>query len=189
MNFLNEKKQALNKITKFDNSKKGSIDKQIIDLINLINKHSNYYTTSSCSGRIMVIKPSKVKYEAEWLFSSHEVVSVEEVKKSLTKLPDETIWLRMEPPIIHVCAKDIDSADLLLKKANNAGFRRSAVLSLKKRLMIEIMIPEKMDVPIAENSELIVSEDYLRKLIGYANIKLEKAHSRLKKLERLFKKK
>lgn len=35
-----------------DNSPKGSLDEPLIPLINLINKHPNYVTTSSCSGRV-----------------------------------------------------------------------------------------------------------------------------------------
>lgn len=47
-----EKKRVLNE--KLDISRKGSIDEPIVDLIEYINCESNYYTTSSCSGRIVI---------------------------------------------------------------------------------------------------------------------------------------
>ena len=164
MNFLNEKKQALSKL---DKSRKGDLDEHILNLVKLINNHPDYYTTSSCSGRIMFIKPSKIKHEAEWLFSSHEPIKLNDLP--LNKLPEETIWFRVEPPILHICAKDLDSAYYLLKKANELGFRRSALLSFKKRIIVEILFLEKMDVPFSKDIEL--SDEYLQLLIKEANNK------------------
>ena len=51
-NFDREKREFLDKT---DLSKKGSIDTPIVDLINLINSSDNYYTTSSCSGRAIIV--------------------------------------------------------------------------------------------------------------------------------------
>lgn len=189
MNFANDKKQALAKLTDNDKSKKGSIDKQIKPLVDKINSSPDFYTTSSCAGRIMIIKPStgKDKWNTDWLLSTHDKVDLGQVESSLQKIPSDPVWFRMEPPIIHLVAKDMDSADILLKQANDSGFRRSALLSFKKRIVIEIMIPEKMDVPIAQDNELIVTKDYLKTLIKHANSKLQKSRAKIKKLENLFK--
>lgn len=187
MNFFHEKKQALEKAFNADKSKKGSIDKQILPLINLINKHPDFYTTSSCAGRIMLFKESRSgKKGSEWVFVSHDKVSFNQIKKDIKNLPEETLWLRMEPPILHICAKDMESADILLKFANDAGFRRSSILSFKKRIIIEIMIPEKLDAPVSENSELIVSENYIKTLLKHANQRLAISRKKLKKFEKEF---
>ena len=53
MVFEQQKKTVLSKL---DKSKKGSIDKGILKLVNTINKNSNYYTTSTCSGRIILLE-------------------------------------------------------------------------------------------------------------------------------------
>ncbi len=183
MNFDNKKTQVM---LKLDRSKKGHIDAQIYSLIDIINKHPDYYSTSSCAGRIMLIIPSEKKNNADWIFSSHEPIKYGDLLPYLDKLPQETIWLRMEPPIIHIVTRNLDSADSLLKIANNAGFRRSCILSLKKRIIIEIMIPDKLDTPIAENNELIVTEDYLKILIEHANLRLKKTRKKIKKIYSLF---
>ena len=47
-------KQKIACLSQVDMSKKGSIDDQIVDLIKYINAKENYFTTSSCSGRISV---------------------------------------------------------------------------------------------------------------------------------------
>jgi len=64
-NFLKQKSDFLKKI---DKSKKKTIDKEIIPLIKSINKKPNYYTTSSCSGRIVVLKKGlQKKRGTKWL--------------------------------------------------------------------------------------------------------------------------
>ncbi len=183
MNFDNEKKQALHKL---DKSKKGHIDEQIRSLIEIINQHPDYYSTSSCAGRIMLFIPAKKKMDAVWLFTSHKPIKISDIKPYLDNLPKKTVWCRMEPPIIHIVARNLDSADSLLKIANNAGFRRSCILSMKNRIIIEINIPEKLDAPIAENGELIITKNYLKTLIEHTNSRLEKTRKKLKNLERLF---
>ena len=47
-------KQKVACLSQVDMSKKGSIDDQIVDLIQYVNAKENYFTTSSCSGRISV---------------------------------------------------------------------------------------------------------------------------------------
>jgi len=184
MSFDNEKQQALNKI-RSDKSKKGSVDIEILELVNLINSHPDYYTTSSCAGRIMLFLESARKKGSAWLLLSHEPLTLQAVKRSI-KPTKETLWLRMEPPILHICAKSMDAAEKLLNMANDAGFRRSSILGLKKRIIIEIMIPEKLDSPVAEDDKIIVDEKYLRTLIRHANLRLRISRTKLKKFQKSF---
>ncbi|AJF62061.1 TPA: hypothetical protein HA239_05630 [Candidatus Woesearchaeota archaeon] len=183
MDFDNEKKQALNKL---DKSKKGEIDVQILSLIKKVNKNPDYYTTSSCAGRVMILKESERKDGVEWVFSSHEAVKYSEIGRHLADVPEETLWFRMEPPIFHVCCRDINAAETLIKIANNSGFRRSGIIGIKKRIIVEILFPEKMDAPISEKGSMIVEEAYLKRLIYYANSKLKKTRKKLKIFEELF---
>jgi tRNA wybutosine-synthesizing protein 3 len=188
MLFDNEKKMCLEKLKTTDKSKIGSVDKQIAPLVEIINAHKDYYTTSSCAGRILLFKESLLekKKDSGWLLSSHDKVSFKSISDALESLPEENIWFRMEPPILHICARDMQKADILLKIANDTGFRRSALLSFKKRIVIEIMIPEKMDAPIAEKGKLIVDENYIKTLIKHGNLRLKKSREKLKKFELVF---
>lgn len=43
---------------KLDYSKKGSVDSHIVSLVRLINSRPEYFTTSSCSGRVILIDTS-----------------------------------------------------------------------------------------------------------------------------------
>ena len=74
--FRNRKLAALEGL---DYSKKGSIDDKILTLVNAINSHEGYATTSSCSGRIIIITQTGgvqattvQKKHCEWLFITHD---------------------------------------------------------------------------------------------------------------------
>lgn len=50
--FAQWKKQCLNKA---DLSKKGAVDEAIEHVVSLLNSREEYFTTSSCSGRVILI--------------------------------------------------------------------------------------------------------------------------------------
>ena len=56
--FLQRKKDIL---SKEDKSSKGDWDKRIIELCDKINSSEKYYTTSSCSGRVIVMLDQEEK--------------------------------------------------------------------------------------------------------------------------------
>ena len=60
-----------------DLSPKGSPDEQILDLLELINSHEDYVTTSSCSGRVAVFVDGDKTIKEEkgrWLMTSHSPI-------------------------------------------------------------------------------------------------------------------
>lgn len=186
MTFENQKKTFL---AKLDKSKKGSIDKEIRPLVDLINKNPNYYTTSSCSGRIVLLsKKSEKKQEAEWLLISHKSIDLSAVKKALSNIPENEVWFRFEPLITHVAARTIEDAQKLIDNARAVGFKRSGIQSTRKKIVIEIASTEIIDAIIADKGKLLVDEDYLKILIEKANKKIEKNKNKIKRFYTLFKK-
>jgi len=167
--FLEQKRIALSKI---DKSKKGEIDADIKLLIGLINSKQHYYTTSSCSGRIVLLKRgSEKRQDCEWLLVKHEEVRFEEVKKALEKPPEEDVWLRMEPMILHVCCRTLDDAASFLDLCKKC-FKRTGIISMKKKILIEIIGTEFMDTIIARDGKMLITDDYLEILVDEANKKL-----------------
>lgn len=139
--FQKHKKDFLRKK---DKSIKGSVDKKIKDIINIINKNKNYYTTSSCSGRILLLIPGKKK-EAKRIFVSHEKIKINKnninnIKKIINKNINNykkqnkkiDVHLKQESFILHVRCRDIESAKNLLKITNKIGIRRSGIVSINK---------------------------------------------------------
>lgn len=184
MNFEKEKKDCLNKI---DKSKKGSIDKRIKELVDLINSLKDYYTTSSCSGRILLIKKPKSgkKCDVDFLFASHNKVSSEEIKSYLKNIPEQDLWFRQESMILHVACRTIENAQKILDLSNRTGFKHSGIITTRKKIVVEIIGSEQFDTIIAKHGKVFVGDKYLRLLVDEANKKLEINSRKIKKFYKL----
>jgi len=188
--FDQEKQLVINKLGKPDKSRKGIVDKEALPLIRAINKLNDYYTTSSCAGRIMVFKEpvNGKKHEAEWLYVTHQEANPQDVFSSLTTIPEETLWIRMEPPIFHVACRDQQAAEKLLKLCHAKGWKRTGIISTggrrkkQQRVMVEIIGNERLDTPIAVHGELLLGKDFIPFLIEQANKKLRVARKKLEEL-------
>ena len=200
--FENNKKTCLNKI---DKSNKQSIDQDIKPLIDLINSLDDYYTTSSCSGRILLIeKKSDKKQDARFVFAEHKKANLQDIKKSLEKATQENqpaiggrreraggtnkhnhdLWLRQESIILHVCCRNLESAKELLKTVRNIGIKRAGIIHIGKKIILEIIGTESMETIIARNGKLIISNDYLKTIIKEANKKLERNKKKITELKK-----
>lgn len=183
MVFEKRKLDTLRKLAEEDKSKKGSVDEKIREILHAINASKDYYTTSSCSGRVLVIDfpVSSKKCDAEWLLSSHDPVYFSQVEEAISRGKHRT-WFKMEAAIFHIACKDLGSAEKLLKLVRDVGFKRAGLISLSDNLVIEIIGTEQMACPVAENGAVLVEEKYLRILIKEANAKLSKNQEKLEKL-------
>ena len=180
MKFDKEKKDCLNKI---DKSKKGLVDKEIKQLVDHINSLPDYYTTSSCSGRILLIKRPKSgkKCDVEFLFSKHGKVDFNEIKNKLKNTPEEDLWFRQESMILHVACRTIENAQKILDLSTLAGFKHSGIITTRKKIVVEIIGSDQFDTIIAKHGKVFVSDEHLRLLVSEANKKLEINSRKIKK--------
>jgi len=183
--FDKSKAIMLEKLEKTDKSRKGEIDKDAKPIIKIINSTKNFYTTSSCSGRISLFREShtKKKFDSGWLIVKHAEITKEEINNALKKIPLDTVWFRQETPIFHIACRTINDAKELLTVCKNLGFKHSGIIGIGKRTIIEIIFNEKIDCPISENEKLLISKDHLDLLINKANEKLRINNQLLKKFE------
>ncbi len=186
MNFEKEKKGCLNKI---DRSKKGSIDKKIKELVDLINSLKDYYTTSSCSGRILLIKRPKSgkKCDVDFLLASHNNVSFKEIKSCLKNIPKQDLWFRQESMILHVACRTIENAQKILDLSTLTGFKHSGIITTRKKIIVEIIGSEQFDTIIAKHGRVFANDDHLSLLVDEANKKLEINNRKIKKFYNLVK--
>jgi len=167
--------------------REGKVDKEILHLLNLINSLDNYFTTSSCAGRIVLIKTPEdlKKQENVFLFKSHQTVKFEDIWKAILEnyKKYENIWFKQEPFIIHVVCKDLKSANELLKISSKVGLKHSGIISLKKnKIVIEIIGNEKIETIVSKNGRILVNEEYLKELVNEANKKLLRSRVYMGKL-------
>ena len=183
--FDSFQKEKSNFLKKKDKSKKGSIDKGIKELVNIINSKKDYYTTSSCAGRIVLLEmKSKKKNDCRWIFAKHGKVNFKEIRDSLNKnsLKYE-IWFKQQPLILHVACRNLDAVKKLLELARKI-FRRAGIIGLSERkIIIEIIGSENLET-IVKDKNFVVDEKYLEQLIKYANKNFEENKRKIEKILR-----
>jgi len=184
MNFQDMKKKQLSKI---DKSSIGSWDSKIKGLCKKLNKKKEYYTTSSCAGRVVMIKGLDVKARDVFLFRTHEKINFDELKKAIVKVGkkyDGLVEFQQTTCIMHVACMDLKSAQSLVSKANLSGWKHSGIISAKRNIA-ELHSTEKISFPIMNNGKVLVDDDFLKIIVGEANKKLERAWEKIERLEKL----
>ncbi|KAG7319984.1 hypothetical protein KOW79_017127 [Hemibagrus wyckioides] len=181
--FKQWKKQCLNKL---DFSKKGSIDEDITSVVLFLNNSDNYFTTSSCSGRIILIDGLSdcvdvQKQNCSWLFVTHKKCTKDDVMAGLEKSSGDPVF-KFEPCVLHVQCRRLEDAQLLHTVAINSGFRNSGVTVGKKgKIIMAVRSTHCLEVPLSHKGKVLVSQEYLEFLVGVANNKMDE---NLKRIER-----
>lgn len=177
--FKQKRDSALNKK---DRSSKGCIDEKMLPLVDLINSTEDYFTTSSCSGRFNVIKrKSNKKTDSEWIFVSHEKINDYSVILDKLNTTEENgiVWFKLEPSILHVCAKTVESAEKLFAVARDAGYKRSGIVSIKNVIIVEIMGTDSIENLLIDNDGKYYNESYIKSLVKHANSKMDRNHNKI----------
>lgn len=185
--FELQKRKALERA---DLSKKGSVDVEIKHVIEMLNSSENYYTTSSCAGRIVLLRIPKSgrKDQSEWLYISHKPAKFADIKKIIKKLPKDSVWFKQESAIFHIAAFDFVMAEQLLDAARMSGLKHSGIISTNKRIIVEIFGNDKIEAIIADKGKLLVSEAYTKRLISEANKKMKRNRAHVERFYELIKK-
>lgn len=180
MPFANNKKTFL---AKLDKSKKGEVDQKIVPLLELINSKNDYYTTSSCSGRVYFWQGGEKKNQIEWLKISHELIDDDfftfSKLKNESKLLSGIIWLRLEPIILHVCCQNLEAANKLLLEARKL-YKKSCLLTASNKIIVEIRGSEQLEMPFYLDGKLLYAGE-LEWLKNFINQKMERMWLGMKK--------
>lgn len=186
--FIENKTNALKKLKKALDEKK--VDKGILPIINIINKSENYYTSSSCFGRIVLLEIPEIgnKKEAQFLGKWHRKIRVNELLSSVKNATNGQIWILTQSPIIHIGAKTNIAAEKILKNAISCGFKNSGIKSIGKKNIVEICSTERLDSPIGLDGVILCEKDHLSLLTNISNNIIEKSTLKLIKLKDKLKK-
>ncbi|KAM4023105.1 tRNA wybutosine-synthesizing protein 3 homolog isoform 2-T4 [Anomaloglossus baeobatrachus] len=169
---------------KTDLSKKGSVDAAIEEMVRDINLRPEYFTTSSCSGRIVLIDEnpdvsSVQKQNCSWLFVTHDLCTKEDVLSGLQKATGDAV-LKFEPFVLHVQCRTLQDAQILHGVAINSGFRNSGITVGKKgKIVMAVRSTHCLEVPLSHRAKCLVSEEYIDYLVQSANQKMEENKNRI----------
>ncbi|XP_015450686.1 tRNA wybutosine-synthesizing protein 3 homolog isoform X2 [Pteropus alecto] len=148
--FRRWKAQCLNKA---DLSRKGSVDEDVVELVQLLNEREQFFTTSSCAGRIVLLDGGINGFEVQkqnchWLLVTHRP-----------------------------CVKDD-----LHSVAVESGFRNSGITVGKRgKTMLAVRSTHGLEVPLSHMGKLMVTEEYIDFLLKIANQKLEENKRRIER--------
>lgn len=187
--FLESKEKAIDALKKAKINDK--VDKKILTILDLINKSNEFYTSSSCAGRIVLLEIPKIgdKRNAKFLGIWHRTIKSLDLLSALKQAKTGLLWIIAQPPIIHVSAKTANAADSLVKIANASGFKNTAFKSFRKNIVVEICSTERLDAPIGEDGVLFCNKYYLNLLVKLANEVILKSDLKLKRFKNQLKKK
>ena len=110
-----------------------------------------------------------------WIFKSHNTIKEEKIRSSiefaLNKKVDN-LFLKVDSFILHVVCKDLKAANLLLETLHQLGLKRSGIIQLNKKIIIEIIGLDRLEFPLIIEKELIINLNKLEKIVDLANKKL-----------------
>lgn len=160
------------------------VDEGIIPLLKKINKNENLITTSSCSGRIVLLEfdLNKRKQTARFYAKWHREVRAKEVKLAVSEYSKKIpLWFKAEPFILHVSARDYDTAEAFMARARRAGVKRGGMQGAGKGwVAIEIQGTAWMAFPVE------AAKPRWSKVIAAANNVMKINATQIKKLEKAF---
>ncbi|XP_073859782.1 tRNA wybutosine-synthesizing protein 3 homolog isoform X10 [Macaca fascicularis] len=134
-------------LSKADLSRKGSVDKDVVELVQFLNTRDQFFTTSSCAGRILLLDGGINGFEVQkqncgWLLVTHKPCEKDDVIVALKKANGDAT-LKFEPFILHVQCQQLQDARILHSVAIDSGFRNSGITVGKRgKIMLGWMTKE-----------------------------------------------
>ncbi|MBR9702001.1 hypothetical protein GOV13_03695 [Candidatus Pacearchaeota archaeon] len=200
-NNFSQRKQSI--LSKEDKSSRGKWDEKIVKLCDKINSFEEYYTTSSCSGRVVIMIDQDKKESDLFLKVWHDLISLSQLREELKEIDKDSVKFKQkqdqrssicpnlvkfkqEPCILHIDCRTIDDAKRLLDKARLAGWKKSGIISLGERIIVELNGTDKLEFPIMKSGKILVGEDFLEVIVEKSNDNLKKSWSKIGKLKNLF---
>ncbi len=184
--FRMSKDTTMQKLDKALKEKK--VDSQMISFLQKFNKLKNYFTSSSCAGRIILLGLDKEESKKPNLFVGkwHRKVKLLEITTLLEKDSSfDEIWFKQESFIFHFVCKNLTCATKLLEIKTNFGIKRGGIFQIEDgRYIIELMNTSHISFPVKLGKEIIIDKQNLEKIVKKANTKLERNYKLLKEFQK-----
>jgi tRNA wybutosine-synthesizing protein 3 len=149
-------------------------DGPVKQYLDLVNSAEGVVTSSSCYGRILVIDMADKKHETRFVGKWHRRAVADEVWAAIEG-GSGNIWFKFEPLILHVSCDSVETARKFLQAKAAAGIKRGGIFAVApERVQIELEGTSRIQAPVKNGGELLVTREYVEKLVESANKKFEK---------------
>lgn len=170
----------------------GRADKPIMKLCHMVDRKKHYFTSSSCSGRILLLQldENETKRPDGFFAKWHRTVTFKEFKEALAKPIDGNfLWFKQEGLILHIGCDTIESAEKLLLVCRQAGLKRFGIQSVTPgKIMVEMIGTQNMHFLVKIKDQILCDDFFLKTQLKKANEKFRENNKLIKTLERLLKK-
>jgi len=164
----------------------GYLDRDLIPILVVLNRDREIYTTSSCSGRIVIVDGNIpwTREETSVVFKSHIPITTSDLVFIYEKPPRKAYWLIVTGPIIHFSTTSFRKAVEVLKRARGVGFKHSGIMhvSTSRGVFTELVTGVYMTQLLRLQDEYIVAPEYLNRILLVFNKALIEGKLRLQKL-------
>ncbi|MFH0970256.1 MAG: hypothetical protein V1776_02230 [Candidatus Diapherotrites archaeon] len=168
------------------------IDPLMIPFARHVAQTKDYFTTSTCSGRItlMDLPENEEKRPGAFYRKWHRTVNKKEVEEGIaTYSNNRNLWLKQDAFVYVIGTHSIEKAQLVLHACQEAGVKRVGIHYIGKgKILIEIFGTHRMNVPLILEGKKIADADYIQKIIPIANRKLKQNETKRKILEKFLRK-
>ncbi len=166
----------------------GKVDAQMRGLCGFVAKTGGFYTSSCCSGRIILLeKRGERKIDTFFHRKWHRPVEQDEFLEGVREKTAGEVLLKVDPFILHIGCETLDGANRVLGAMKRAGVKRGGIILAEPgKFIIELQGTEKMDVPLKDGEKSFAGEGYLLYLLKKANALLGRNYKRLSRLEQEF---
>jgi len=170
--------------------KQGKVDEQMQDLCGFVAGTQDYFTSSCCSGRIILLeKQSDRKIDSFFHRKWHRTINKEELLEGFEEKVRGELWFKVDPFILHIGTSNLENANKILKAMKEAGVKRGGIiLAEEEKYLVELQGTERLSFPIKNGEEKLIDEIYLETILEKANSMIQKNYERLGKLEEAFRK-
>lgn len=167
----------------------GKADQKMIKLCRFVNSTKNFFTSSSCAGRITLLSVKSIGKKQPKAFHRkwHRKIALKEVVEGAEeKAAEKELWFKLDPFILHIGTNNIENARTILKCMRLAGIKRGGIMLAKKeKFLVELQGTHTMAIPIKSEGKALVEKEYLSFIVKQANEKIVENYERLKLFEKV----
>jgi tRNA wybutosine-synthesizing protein 3 len=164
-------------------------DRQMVPLCKFVSGTKEFFTSSSCAGRIILLQLPKDenKKEASFHRKWHRKVREKELWQGIKAETKGELWFKLDSFILHIGAGYLEDARKILGCMKKAGVRRGGIIVAKPgKFLVEMQGTQTIAFPVKKGKEVLVGKDFMKYNLDRANKKLAQNYEMLKRLEDVF---
>lgn len=168
------------------------IDPLMIGISKFIEKTKQYFTTSTCSGRITLMDLNEDESKKENVFYRkwHRRVTFNEVWKAIEGYGKKgNVWLRQDAFVYVIGTNTWENGKKIIAACQEAGVKRYGIHHFEEdKIMMEIFGTQNMSIPVIVKGKLISEKKSVQEYVKIANRKWKRNEEKRKTFEKVLKK-